>query len=255
MFNQNIHHEKAIYLSYASGNSDKLKSQIKKLLEIELVNTDYRIIDYQDLEKNGEQYNIEDLIDNIGRGLFVIQIIDKKYLSESIFTLKEICKLKMWGGLRDRVFPIFSDEKQIIYDMKEEERNKILEKMIDTIEDNIPETGITSTKDDTYRRLIGCIPQVQDFLDILEKNVNWAYKSDQYDKLVKRVIDSIGFLEESKQSPTMLEKVSSVDLKSNSEQGGNLHTERNFIYTKENAHLFFERKIVGQIVEKLKPDR
>ncbi len=248
----NLINDKTIYISYASGESDELKDIIKMSLKMELKKNGYQIIDYKDLNDSGEQYNIDDLILRIGNGLYVVIIIDKKYLVKSIYTIKEICALTQRGDLPNRVFPIYSDDSLVAYEMSIKEKDNLLKESIETINNNMSEEDISSRKNVENEDLSGCKTPVTNFLNYLDKNVNWAYTNSQYNDLVQAISKKIKYSEKLKQ-PNMLTPISSIDLKSNARQGGNIHTEKNFIYTDENRHLFFERKIVNTIIKQLKP--
>lgn len=245
MFSELIR-KKTIYISYSSGKSDDLKNSIKEKLRQDLEGSGFNIIDYQDLNKIGEKYNIQDLITYIGDGLYVITIIDSKYLSESIYTIGEICSIMHRGGVIDRVYPIYSDDSLVAYDLEIKNKDNLLSNAINEIKKNLPGKGITPARDVKRNVSEGCGDKVHDFLEVLDGNVNWAYKSGEYTKLVDELVKEAR--ENTRIKPKLSQPCSLDYLEPKIDQGGTDYFQNSFAYTTANRNIFFKRAIEKKIL-------
>jgi len=182
-----------VYIAYAGdveGSKEKSEEIVKTLKE-KLY--EYEVVEYKAKQQSGEQYTLDDFIEEIGSGECIIVVVSQKYLTASEYCQLEIKYMMENRKIKDRVFPIFADGFSLdeFYAGGKNRLIKQAHSLIDThIKNNVSENEREKIKWQS------CKNTTEDFISNLAKEVNWAYQSNEIDSLVAKIKSKTHIVEE-----------------------------------------------------------
>ena len=182
-----------VYIAYAGdveGTKEKSEEIVQTLKE-KLYK--YEVVEYKAKQQSGEQYTLDDFIEEIGSGECIVVVVSQKYLTASEYCQLEIKYLMENRKIKDRVFPIFADG-FLLDEFYAGGKNRLIKQAHSLIDNHIKNN--VSENEREKIKWQSCKNTTEDFISNLAKEVNWAYQSNEVDNLVAKIKSKTHIVEE-----------------------------------------------------------
>jgi len=185
--------KETVFIAYSGGGASE---ELSKILYKKL-SSNFNIVHYGKRVENGEQYDIQELMRQIGNGKYVIVVVDKKYLTESIYCAEEIRYIiNNSSQLTGRLFPIFSNDFKYNH---EEGETIILKRQSRQFIDKYVTKNFNIKQSDEDRlelekrktQILDCKRTTDEFIDKIRLGSGFSYRSDEIDRLVNNILKTV----------------------------------------------------------------